>query len=296
LAVRAADRTRADGHPRSCPEVTMQTELATNVQSSMSSVGQWFADSQARLVAALVLLVAGVLLAMLLRALAVRLMRAIERAVPGRAFRTSFAGLVRERPISDVVGTVAFWAVLLFFIATAANALGLPVLSAAVARVSLFVPRVFAAVLIVVAGLVMGNLARGAVTAAATGTAFAPAVGQIVRLSIVTAAVLIAVTELGVDITLLTAVFSVAFAALLGGFALAFGLGARTAISNIIGSHYLRQTYELGQMVRVGGIEGTIAALTPTAVILEVPGGRMVVPAKQFDEMPSMLLIEGAHR
>jgi len=276
----------------------MQTELATNVQSSMSNVGQWFADNQARLVAALVLLAAGVLLAMLLRALAVRLMRAIERAVPGRAFRTSFAGLVRERPISDIVGTVVFWAVLLFFIATATNALGLPLLSAAVARVSVFVPRVFAAVLIVVAGLVIGNLARGAVTAAATGagTAFAPALGQIVRLSIVTAAVLIAVAELGVDITLLTAVFSVAFAALLGGFALAFGLGARTAISNIIGSHYLRQTYELGQMVRVGGIEGTIAALTPTAVILEVPGGRMVVPAKQFDEMPSMLLIEGAHR
>jgi small-conductance mechanosensitive channel len=114
-----------------------------------------------------------------------------------------------------------------------------------------------------------------------------------VRIAIYIAAALLAISELGVDITLLTAILSVALAALLGGFAIAFGLGARTAISNIIGSHYLRQTFDVGQTIRVGEIEGTIIALTPTAVIVQVPDGRMVVPAKQFGEMPSMLVIKG---
>ena len=274
----------------------MQTELTTNVQSSMSDLGQWFAANQSRLITALVLLGAGLVLAMLLRSLVVRVVRAVERAIPGRAFSTSFGGLARERRVSDIVGAVVFWFVLLFFVATAANALGLPLLSSAVASVSLFVPRVLAAVLILLVGVVMGNVARGALTAAAAGagTAFAPALGQIVRLAIVIASALIAVAELGVDITLLTAVFSVALAALLGGFALAFGLGARTAISNIIGSHYARQTLEPGQRVRVGGIEGTIAAVTPTTVILDVPDGRMIVPAKQFGEMPSLLVTKGS--
>jgi hypothetical protein len=273
----------------------MQTELATNVESSISDLGSWFAANQSRLVAALVLVAVGVVLAILLRALAVRIVRALEHAIPGRAFRTSFAGLARERPVSDIVGAIVFWAVLLFFGATAADALRLPLLSAAVASLSLFVPRVMIAVLIVLAGLVIGNVARGAMTAAAAraGTSFAPGLGQIVRLAIVIAAALIAVAELGVDITLLTAVISVAFAALLGGFAIAFGLGARTAISNIIGSHYMRQTFEVGQMVRIGGIEGTIAALTPTSDILDVPEGRVIVPAKQFGESPSMLLVRG---
>jgi small-conductance mechanosensitive channel len=99
------------------------------------------------------------------------------------------------------------------------------------------------------------------------------------------------VAGLGVDIALLTAIFSVSLAALLGGFALAFGLGARTAISNIIGSHYLRQTFELGQSVRIGGVEGKIVEFTGNAVILEVPEGRVIVPAKQFGEMTSTLLL-----
>jgi hypothetical protein len=214
--------------------------------------------------------------------------------MPGHDFRTSFAGFARERHVSVIVGAVVFWGVLLFFIATAADALGLPLLSAAVASISDFVPRVLGAVLILVTGLVIGGVARSAVTAAAAraGTSFAPGLGQIVRLAIIIAAALIAVAEMGIDITLLTAIFSVALAAMLGGFAIAFGLGARTAVSNIIGSHYLRQTFEVGQTVRIGEVEGVIAELTATAVILDVPGGRMIVPAKEFGEVPSLLLVK----
>lgn len=273
----------------------MQTELTTNAHRSMSDIGQWFALNQSRLVTALVLLVVGALLAIILRALAVRIVSAVDRAMPGHDFRTSFAGFARERHVSVIVGAVVFWGVLLFFIATAADALGLPLLSSAVASISDFVPRVLGAVLILVTGLVIGGVARSAVTAAAAGagTSFAPGLGQIVRLAIIIAAALIAVAEMGVDITLLTAIFSVALAAMLGGFAIAFGLGARTAVSNIIGSHYLRQTYEVGQTVSVGGIEGTIAELTSTAVILNAAEGRVVVPAKQFGEMPSTLIVKG---
>ena len=269
----------------------MQIELTTNVQRSMTDVGQWFATNQPRLIAAFVLLGLGIVLAFLLRMLAVRLVHAIERALPGRSFRTSFAGVMREQRVSDIIGVVVFWAVLFFFVATAANALGLALVSAVVARLSLFVPRVFGAVLIIVVGIVMGNLARGAMTATAAGSSFGMGLGKIVRLSIIAAAILIAVAELGVDIALLTAIFSVALAAFLGGFALAFGLGARTAISNIIGGHYLRQTFELGQTVRIGGVEGTIAEMTATAVVINVPEGRMIIPAKQFGEMPAMMVM-----
>jgi len=273
----------------------MQTDLTTNAHRSMSDFGQWFVMNQSRLMTALVLLAVGALLAILLRLLVVRIVSAVDRAMPGHDFRTSFAGFAKERHVSVIVGAVVFWGVLLFFIATAADALGLPLLSAAVASISDFVPRVLGAVLILVTGLVIGGVARSAVTAAAAGagTSFAPGLGQIVRIAIIIAAALIAVAEMGVDITLLTAIFSVGLAAMLGGFAIAFGLGARTAVSNIIGSHYLRQTYEVGQTVSVGGIEGTIAELTSTSVILDVPEGRVVVPAKQFGEMSSTLIVKG---
>ncbi|MEX2582660.1 MAG: mechanosensitive ion channel domain-containing protein [Gemmatimonadota bacterium] len=271
----------------------MQNELTTNVQRSVSSAGQWLTANESRLVTAAVLIVLGVGLAYLLRMFTVRLVTAIEHAIPGRGFHTETA-TARERRIANMLGALVFWGVLLFFVATAANALGLALLSSVVDTLSLFVPRVFAAVLILVTGAVMGNLARSAVTATAAGagTAIGPGLGQVVRIAIIVASILIAVAELGIDIALLTAVFSVAVAALLGGFALAFGLGARTAVSNIIASHYVRQMFEVGQTARIGGVEGTIVELTATAVVLEVPDGRVIVPATQFAETTSVLVVK----
>lgn len=272
----------------------IQTEVAGDVQQSMSDMQVWFTTNQSSLIAAAALLAAGLVLAILLRLIAVRVISTIERTVPGRAFSTTFAGIARERRIADIVGGVAFWAVLLFFVATAANALGVPLLSRVVGSFAEFVPRVFGAVLILIVGLVVGNVARGTVSATATkvGGSFGLGLGQVARVTIILSAVLIALAEMGVDIAILTALFSVGLGALLGGFALAFGLGARTAISNIIGSHYLRKTLAIGQTVRIGDIEGVISDLTTTAVIIDVPGGRMTVPAKQFDEMPSMLVMK----
>jgi hypothetical protein len=67
-------------------------------------------------------------------------------------------------------------------------------------------------------------------------------------------------------------------------------------MSNIIGAHYLRQTFEAGQQVRFGDVEGTIAAITATAVVVRVPEGQIVIPAKHFSETPSMLFTPGVSR
>jgi hypothetical protein len=270
------------------------SQLMSGVRESLAELTRWTIAQQPRLFSAAALLVAGVGLALLFRLLAVRLIRALERIVPGRALRGGLPRLTIERRISDIIGLIVFWTVLLFFIAAAADTVGLPLLGASVSGLGFYVPRLLGAVLVVVIGLVVGNLARDAVTAtaAAAGAPFAAAVGQIVRVAILVAASLIAVGQLGIDITLLTAILSVTVAAVLGAFALAFGLGARTAASSIIGSYYVAQAYRIGQLVRIGSIEGKIVQTTPTAVFLETPQGRVLVPAKQFSEEVSVLVTE----
>ena len=99
----------------------MQSSLPTDVQSSMSEAGTWLAANQSRLLSTVVILALGVLAAMLLRVLTVRALGAVERAVPGRAFRAAIPGMTRERPVAEIVGSVVSWSVLLFFVATAAN-------------------------------------------------------------------------------------------------------------------------------------------------------------------------------
>jgi small-conductance mechanosensitive channel len=271
------------------------SELVAGVRESLAGLFAWLRVQQPRLAGAAGLLVVGWLLALLMRMLASRLITALGRMVPQRMLRRGLPQLTIERQVSDIIGLVVFWAVLLFFLAAAADTLGLPVLSTSLVGFGFYVPRLIGAILIAVFGLILGNLAREAVTAAASaaGAPFAAAVGQIIRAAILIAAGLIAVAELGIDITLLTAVLSVTLLAVLGAFSLAFGLGARTAVSNIIGAHYLRQTFKIGEEVRFGEIEGTITNITSVSVIVRVPDGEMVIPAKQFSEAASMLKTPG---
>lgn len=273
-------------------------ELVAAVRESLAELTAWFRVHQLKLLGAAGLLVLGWLLALLMRAVVWRLFRALGRILPERLLRHGLARASFKRGVSNVLGLIVFWGVILFFVAAAANVLGLPVLGASIAGIARYVPRLIAAVLIGLTGLVISNFARdaAAAAAAAAGSPFAVAIGQVLRAVILVAAGLIAVAELGIDITLLTAVLSVTLLAVLGAFSLAFALGAREAVSNIIGAHYVRQTFEVGQKVRLGDIEGTIAAITATSVILQSPGGQLVIPAKIFSETISVLLTPGGAR
>ncbi len=273
-------------------------QLVAVVRESLNELVAWVRSHQLNLLGAALLVALGWVLGLLMRALVARVLRALGRMLPGHLRLRGLPRPAAERQISDVIGLIVFWSVVLFFVAAAANLLGVPVLGGALAGIGSHVPHLIAAVLIMVAGLVIGNLARDGVTAAAAaaGTPFAPAMGQIIRAAILVAAGLLAVAELGVDITLLTAILSVTLLAVLGAFALAFGLGARGAVSNIIGAHYVRQTYDVGQRVRIGDTEGTVAAITSTTVVLQTPGGQVVIPAKLFGETVSVLVTPGGGR
>ena len=161
---------------------------------------------------------------------------------------------------------------------------------------ALFLPRIAAALLVLLAGVLIANFARDTVRAASATAqvAYGEALAQVVRIVMLSVAVLIAVNELGIDVTILTVTLGVVLGATFGGVALAFGLGARTAVSNIIGSHYIRQLVRVGQTVRLGAVQGEIEAITPTSIVLKSPDGRVIIPAKQFSEAVSTLVAPGA--
>lgn len=242
------------------------------------------------------LLLGGWLLALLLQRLSAR----VTRRFDGLARRSHVEGALQRigvhRPLSEVVGAFVFWTVFLFFVAGATEAFGLPVLSTWLTGLAFFLPRIAAALLVLLAGVLIANFARDAVLAASAtaNVAYGEALAHIVRTVLLSVAVLIAVNELGIDVTLLTVTLGVVLGATFGGVALAFGLGARTTVSNIIGSHYIRQIIRVGQTVRLGVVQGEVEAITPTAIVLRNDEGRVIVPAKEFNETVSMLPAVGA--
>lgn len=197
-----------------------------------------------------------------------------------------------RRSLPGLIGGMAFWTVMAVASVAAADTLGLALLGDLVATVARLLPQVLAGVLVAFIGFVFAELAYGAVTraAVAAGLPYAGPLGRAVQLSIVVVALVMGAHQAGIDSTFLMIALPVAVGVVLGGAALAFGLGSRTAVANIVASHQLTRLHEVGQRVRVAGQEGRIEQITPAAVVLDGDHGRVVVPAKLFSEEVVVIL------
>jgi small-conductance mechanosensitive channel len=260
---------------------------------ALSTVMQKVGSHLPNILSAVALLLAGWLLARLLR----RWTASLAGASLGRLLRPAAAGGALERTgvrktVPVVIGTAVFWTVIVFAVAAAVEVLGLPAVTNLLGRGAFYIPHVAAAILIVFVGYLAGNLAYGAISTAAASlhVAYANALGRAAQLGILLVSIVIAIDQVGINSTFLIVILTIILATTLGGAALAFGLGCGTAVSNIIACYYLTKAYRIGQKIRIAGLEGRIVDIAPTSVVLQTSDGRVFVPAKKFSEETSILL------
>ena len=272
-----------------------------NYSEWTTDLGTTFLDMITRFIHYLPTLLGGILIllvgwfvARLLRVLAVRLARLLDQMMSRLSRRPPPERPRGTPPWGRLLGTTVFWATILFFVALSTHVLGLEAFSAWLNRVVAYLPTLFAGALIILAGILVSALTRDLVIA----TAPLPEsqrllLGRLVQVLILLAAAVIGADQIGVNVTFLVIIAAVVLATLLGGVALAVSLGARTFVSNLISGHALRQTYHVGQRLRIAGYEGRILDITPTAVVLETTDGRVNLPAKFFSEEPAVVLMQG---
>lgn len=260
----------------------------------------WAETSIPTAVLAVGITVLGYLVALLFRWLATRLVRrwstrlvgAVERISHSRGFEMPREQAETEAVVVTVTGRLVFWLVMAIFVAAATTVIGFPVVSNWFEGLAAYLPRVLAAVVVLLLGIFAGHVARILVLSAgaSTGITYVRTLARTVQIAVVLIAAVIAIEELGIHVTFLIVLGAITVGSVLGGAALAFGLGARGAVSNLVACHYLVRSYRVGHRIRIDGFEGPIVAIEPTAVVLQTADGRVSIPARTFAEKPSTLL------
>jgi len=246
------------------------------------------------IITAVVVVLVGWLLAWALRRLCQQAFRRLSRNMPVGTTRAAWSEAVDDAGTGTVVANGVYWLVLLTTLMIAIDALGLPVFSRWIGGLASYLPRLVIAGALLFGGVVAGRLARNAIVKAGTRlpSSQAQTLGRLAQGAIVVTATLIAAGQLGIDVSLLTTVFLIIVAAALGGAAIAFGLGAKGVIADILAMHYVNKAYRVGQVVRVGSDQGRIVRTTRTAVLLEQADGEVSVPGHFFTDQRCTLLTE----
>jgi MFS family permease len=187
--------------------------------------------------------------------------------------------------IARAAGVFTFWFIVTVGIVAAVGALSPGSLEPLPGRVLAYLPRVLVAGLILIGGYALAS-AAALLLSHALSRASGERHHQIargVRLSLLGAACIVALNQLGVDTTILTLVVAALLFGAAGAFALLVGLGGREVASQIAAGRYMRRVVKVGDAISTGEVTGVVAELHPAGVEVETPAeGRIHLPYSEL--------------
>jgi len=188
-------------------------------------------DFLPRLALALVILIAGWLLAKMVRFAIAKGLRKVNFHVVTE--RAGIDGFLRDGGIrmdaTDILALLVYWIVILAALVVGFNMLGLAYVTDLLSRVLLFVPKVLVALLILAFGAYFAKFVGNAISVYFRNVHLQDAdlLGNLARYAILAFVVLIALDQVNVGGDIVRETFLILLAGVVFALALAFGLGGR---------------------------------------------------------------------
>lgn len=252
------------------------------VVSSLAELGRTLAGFLPSLVGMVVILAVGWCVAKIVELLSRRALhrvgldRTSERIGIAETLRNAGIG----RSPSELTARILFWLLMLTFLLSAFETLGLTAVTTTIDRLIIYLPRVIGAGLIVVLGMVVSGFSGNLVTsgAAAANLVYARGLGAVARGIVLVTTAILATEQLGIDTQVLVTGLTALVATFGAGLALAFALGSRDVVRQILAGHYLRQTLRIGQRVEIGTRSGTLERVGATDTLFRDGDGAWSIP------------------
>ena len=209
-----------------------------------------------QLIGALIILIIGYVIAKALQAIVGRVLEGIgfDRWMERGGIKQFFDRADTEHTPHSILGRLVFWFVFIIAITMAADALGIPQVSAVLAQLIAYIPSIIAAILILILAALLANF-LSSIVRGATGSDI---LASVARYAIIVYAVFAAVTQLGIAVELTAPTFLIVLGAVALAAAIAFGLGSREVAQDIIEKAYNRRdeaTGDSGQGTTAGSSE-----------------------------------------
>ncbi len=149
-----------------------------------------------------------------------------------------------QRPPSGVLGLLGFWAIFLFFASSGVDAVAAPGGYSVTALLLAFLPPLFAALLILIAGWLLANFMSRTILIAAVNARLPEArlLARVAHWGVVLFTVATALTHLGIGKEMVLVAFGITFGGLVLTLALAFGLGGRHIAADLLARRLRRES------------------------------------------------------
>jgi small-conductance mechanosensitive channel len=197
-----------------------------------------------QLLGAIVILIIGYIVAKVLQAVVGRVLQAVgfDGWMEKGGIKQFFDRAETNQTPHSILGKLVFWFVFIIALTMAADALGIPQVSAVLGQLIAYIPNIIAAILILILAALLANFVSGIVRGA-TGSGL---LASIARYAIIIYAAFAALTQLGIAVQLTANTFLILLGGVALAAALAFGIGGREVAQDILQKAYSRSSEVTG--------------------------------------------------
>ncbi|MDY6912675.1 MAG: hypothetical protein SVM79_09985 [Chloroflexota bacterium] len=191
-----------------------------------------------KLMGAIILFVAGLIIAKIVKMAIVKLLKLVrfDAAAQKTGVKEFLSkGSVLKAP-SEIIGSLAYWFIMILAIIASFDAMGLPIVSDILNNIFLYIPNVVAAIIVLILGVLFGNLLSASVRTAASnaGLTIAEGLGKASLYAVVIFSSAVALIQLGIGEEIVRSAFGMAFGSLALAFGLAFGIGGKEVAADYL--------------------------------------------------------------
>ncbi len=248
-----------------------------------------------RLINGLIILIIGYIISWIVRWLVRFVLRhvGLQQLADRTGFSHSMNRLGVRVPLPDIIAEIVFFFLFLSFASSAFRLMEFTAVANLLDNVLSFVPRAVSAALLIIFGSMLARFLGDTIIAVAESVniTYGRALGRIIEYAIIAFVVVLAISTLGVDTSILTSSLTLIVGAAGLAIALTFAWGAHESARNVIAGFYVRQNFRPGQQLTFREYSGTVRSTSGAYTILDVPGegGQVRTIA-----LPNSLLLQGA--
>ena len=188
--------------------------------------------------------------------------------------------------VSTIIISFVKWILILVFFIIAADVMQWQIISIEISNLLRYLPRLFSAIVLFMIGIYIANFVRKAINGLFMSFELSGAkiISSIIFYGIASIITITAMNQADVDTSIITNNITIIFGSILLTFAIAFGLGSKDIIQNLLLSFYSRKNYYVGDKIKFKTNIGTIESIDNIYMTLKTNDGRIVIPIKEIAE------------
>jgi hypothetical protein len=253
---------------------------------SLTTLGQEVMRILPGILAAVLLLLVGWLLAKIFSRLITRLFRLLHfDKLASRINELQWMQKAEYKIVpSKIIGKFVYWVILLLFIITATDTLGWVAVSQSFNQLITYLPQLFGAIIIFVVGFYLSNLIKDFIktTLQSFEIASASLLAETAFYIIMIIVSITALEQAGVETSLLTSNITLIIGSFLLAFAVAFAISSREIFKNILSSYYGRGNFHVGQYIKYDNMQGEITKIDRMHVTIKEGKSQYVIPTARL--------------